>query len=292
MKDINKLAEEKYPITEKVSYDSISSNHKIQKKKQAAFIAGYTAAKEDKGVLPSDEEIRNILREDFSMGLTGDSYANSANKEAIDKIIRNEIKVVRKFFTLYKPPSKEDKGGGMKWISVKDKLPENKRVVIIKAIDKNGIAVHGDGYIDEFNMKNQWFLGDHKHDFPVKFTQNVTEWLDESPAPSSLVETQVEWDLLDALKQAFDALLYKHQVEAKGDWFMNQSELGKYLLSVIKNAEESSRPEFQLRQFRRELSVDEQIEVIKEVTKKACASKESAIKFLKEAGIYDMLEHK
>lgn len=44
------------------------------------------------------------------------------------------------------------------------------------------------------------------------------------------------------------------------------------------------------RGFRRELSVDEQIEVIKKATKEASVSKEAAIKFLKEAGILDIIK--
>lgn len=64
-------------------------------------------------------------------------------------------------------------------VSVNDELPENRNVVVVEVADKNAINLHGDAYLDEFNGKNQWFLGDYRHDFPVKFTNNVNSWLKE-----------------------------------------------------------------------------------------------------------------
>ncbi len=47
--------------------------------------------------LPADSEIEYLIKQKFSLGLTGDDYEKSANKEIIDAATVSEIKICKWF---------------------------------------------------------------------------------------------------------------------------------------------------------------------------------------------------
>lgn len=123
---------------------------------------------------PDNDKISPVTREEFypSVKATGEYYLPT-NYDC--------------FVAGYRAAMEEyaSSRSGVRWVRASERLPEKRQIVIVKLITDNGIVIHGDGYVDDFNNKVCWFLGDHQTNFPVKLTTSVAEWLDESPSERS-----------------------------------------------------------------------------------------------------------
>lgn len=89
--------------------------------------------------------------------------------------------------------AKEDKGGGMKWISVEDRLPIQDKKVIWRMDDGQVF----NGYMDEEAGKWWVYIQNEKGDSESFSPYDFKEWLDPSPSHSSPVATQVDWDAIE-----------------------------------------------------------------------------------------------
>lgn len=206
-KDINKLAEEaakkEFPDTQ--FSDADSWNRKC-------FIAGYTAAKEDKGMRWADEDM--IRFGEFCLDFKSNGIGNPAKliKEFLSvdtplpdkepqKTKKHEGTGHRYITTEWLEWNKrqEDKGGGMN-------VFESSEMMLLESIESEILSFM-------IATDNQMLIKGLRETLLI-VQRHKKKLLDESPSPSSPVATKVDWDaLIDELSNCAVCSGYNHRCE-------------------------------------------------------------------------------